>query len=145
MLKLTTDPKDFVSAVHSNLTRRRIRFKRYFIILNMLTVLGVLFTTVLAAVMVSKIVYQKYPDWFFFATAGISAMLSLVSSFLNFFVVKDTVEKATIQLNKIEKIMILYSNKLTDKFSGDYAEFNLYNEVSIAMHWISKKQEVLNG
>ena len=145
MLNLSIDSKEYASSLYKYLFNRRKRLKWYFLTLNILAVLGALFTTVLTAILVSKLVYEKYPDWFFFATAGSSAMLSLVSSFLNFFIIKDTINKIANKLNKIEKIMILHSNKLTDKFKGNKADFHLYNDISIIVNSKSKKQEVKNG
>ena len=145
MFNLSTNAKEYASSIYENLFKRRTRFKWYFLILNLLTVLATLFTTALTAILVSKLVFQKYPDWFFFATAGSSAILSLTSSLLNFFVVKDSIKKTTSKLNKIEKIMVLHSNKLTDRFEGENSDFYLYNEVSKIVNSITNNQGVKNG
>ncbi|MCK5806921.1 MAG: DUF4231 domain-containing protein [Mycoplasmataceae bacterium] len=145
MFNVLTEPKEYASITYEKLFNRRRKFKRYFLILNLLTVIAALFTTVLTALMVSKMIYKQYPDWFFFATSGSAAMLSLVTSLLNFFIIKGTIDETTTKLNKIENIMVLHFNKLTDKFKGKNADFNLYNEVAIVVNSEAAKQEVKNG
>ena len=130
MYKLYSNTTEYKEYQVSRLESKRSRYKAMFLILNLISLMASLTSSILTALLISELVYSSYPQWFFFATAGISAVISLISSLLSYFVVKDSISKISGKLIEIEAEELLYKNKTIKKYQEKNRDFSYY--VSIA-------------
>lgn len=146
MFNLYTTHEEYVQSSLTRLAKERKQAKSIFLILNIISALMILFTAVLTPLMISHLLYiDSYPDWFFYATAGASAVGGFVTSLLNFFVIKEKITTSEEMINLIESELVLFYNKATPSYKGKNAEFNLYVAVGSILGSKAAKQEVSNG
>lgn len=142
MYKLYSNAEEYKNHNIKNLVARRSKYKKIFIILNLFSALLSLIATIITALLISKLLYSSFPDWFFYTTAGISAGISLISSLLSYFIVNDTINNISKKLIKIEVEDVLYKNKLIEKYKEDNADFSFYVSIAIILGVNIAKKEV---
>ena len=101
-------------------------YRRIYVILNVISILAVFASAVISTLIISKLVYTGYPDWFFYATAGISATTALISTLLNFFFIHDNLNDEEKRLKLMQLEIVKYNNGLSDKYIGKHKDFNLF-------------------
>ncbi len=102
------------------------RNKMLNIFLNILIVVSALAAASLTTLIISKQIYSSYPSWYFLVTAGISAGTTAIATLLSFFYVKENYKKHKANLKKIEAEIVLYDNKLLDKYSSSRRDYELF-------------------
>lgn len=124
--KLPKNIEEYQTRTINERKRNIKKHRRIYIILNVLIITASLFSAVLSTIVVSKLVYKSYPEWFFFATAGISAVTALGSTLLNFFIVHDALKREEKNLNLIHLEIVKYDNELEKRYIGKDREYNLF-------------------
>lgn len=145
MYSLKQTPISYVEDNKFLLERKLVKFKRLFFTLNFIAILAGAFSSILVAIMISHLVYDAWPMWYFYASTAASALTTLVTSLLNFYVVRDTINKSKKTLNLISKEEALYHNKAATRYKGKSAEFNLYLSVGAILDSKAAKKAVKNG
>lgn len=145
MDKIFLDPFDYAKYSKNKLQRNLIAYRVFFVILSLIMFMATLFTGILTPLVISKQVYTSYPTWFFIATSTASAISGLASSLLNFYVVKDSIQKCRKNINLIEKEITLYSNNISKHYKDSKAEYNLYLAVAMINDSHAAKKEKKHG
>ena len=144
MFNLYTSPMEYIKSNVKRLESRHSLYKKLFLFFNVVAFSMALFSSVLTALMISKLIYSSYPDWFFYATAGASAVGALMASLLNFFVINSNISDFKEKINGIEGELVLYNNKVTKRYKGKHREFNLYLKVGVILGSKAAKEEASN-
>ena len=101
-------------------------YRRIYVILNVISILAVFASATISTLIISKLVYSSYPDWFFYATAGVSATTAFISTLLNFFFIHDNLKDEERHLKLMQLEIVKYNNGLSDKYIGKHKDFNLF-------------------
>lgn len=141
MFNLYTDSTQYVKNAKAELSRYLSRYKKTFYILSVIIALGVASTAIITTIMVSKVWYQQYPNWFFFFTAGISAFSALLTSIINYFLIRDKIQSYKRKLLWIEAEEEKYRLKLTRKYQSHYRDYHFYTSVASYLDNMSAKRE----
>jgi len=148
MRKLHLTPLHFAQE-KINFYETRIKWlKKMNVFLNVVIIFAGLITTVITSLMVSKLIYSSYPDWFFYATAGISAGTGLATSILNFFIIQDNIKTYKGNLINIRAEIASYESKAKPTYQRRKAGDNDY-ELFLAVAKITgskaARKEIKNG
>lgn len=111
--------------------------------LNILTAILAATSTIVAALVISKLIWVSFPDWFFFLTTAITSGSALFTSILNFFTVKQNMLNREKQIVDIESELWLYNARASERYKAKDRDYMLFLRVaSIADN--QKAQEVYN-
>ncbi|NQZ28861.1 MAG: DUF4231 domain-containing protein [Mycoplasmatales bacterium] len=129
---LHDSPMEYVEARRKHSKRDLIIFRQLFIWLNVAIALAAATMAILTALIFSLLLFggQK-PAWFFFMVTGVSATTTMLTSFINFFVIKGKYQEAMKINQRIRGQITLYINK-AGFYSDDSEnrEMNLYTRVA---------------
>ncbi|CAM9136913.1 DUF4231 domain-containing protein [Mycoplasma marinum] len=108
---LHSNPIEYVNSRKNKAKKEMIIFRIIFIILNLTVALAAASIAILTALVFSLLLYGgKKPTWFFFTTTGVSAITVMVTSFVNFFVIKGRYQQAKDIYKKILGQVTLFIN-----------------------------------
>ena len=126
MLNLYTDAFEFIDS-KIRFYKKRVKYlKKINIFLNCILIFTGFVTTTLTSLILSKLLYNFFPDWFFYYTAGITAATGLATSLLNFFVIKDNIKVYSNNINRIKAEIISYFQKTKKIYQNKSLEKNQY-------------------
>lgn len=141
MFSLYTDALEYVHNASTTVNKYLIRYKRIFYTLNVIIGAGTASTAILTALLVSKIFWATYPEWYFFVTAGVAALTTLLSSTINYFLVKDKIHSYQRKINWIKAEEAKHDMKLGKKYQSHKRDYNLYLSVASYLDNFSAKRE----
>lgn len=101
--------------------------KWLFYFFNILTAIAALTLVIVTTVIVSKLLTTVVPTWYLYFTTSISAITALISSLVNFFLLKDNINKFNKRKVLIAAELIKYKNQPSAKKAG--YEWTLFNNV----------------
>ena len=131
MYKLYKDPVEYANYHFSTYSTRAKVYKFLYISLNVLILLATMATSIITTLMISHLVWDGFPDWFFFFSAGAGALTAFFTSMINFFVIKTQMKELRLKKELIYQELLLYNNKLTYKYARmDRRDFYLFNSIS---------------
>ncbi len=105
-------PMEYVEARRKHSKRDLILFRQLFIWLNITIALAAATMAILTALIFSLLLFGgKKPAWFFFMVTGVSATTTMLTSFINFFVIKGKYQDAMRINRRIRGQITLYINK----------------------------------
>ncbi|TCG10454.1 DUF4231 domain-containing protein [Mycoplasma todarodis] len=111
-------PMEYVEARRKHSKRDLIIFRQLFIWLNVAIAIAAATMAILTALIFSLLLFGgKKPAWFFFMVTGVSATTTMLTSFINFFVIKGKYQEAMRVNRRIRGQITLYINK-----AGFYSE-----------------------
>lgn len=145
MLNLYRTPLEYVYESKKNQEKKYKQFRALFILLSLFMFMCGLFTGVITPIVISKSFFTSFPTWYFIASASATALSGLVSSLLNFYVVKDSMSKCKMNINMINKEIILYINKSTKNYQDTNRDYNLYISIGMIMNSHAAKKVGKNG
>ena len=125
-------PLEYVEAQIKHSKRNTIIFRQLFIWLNFAIAVAAATMAILTALIFSLLLFDgKKPTWFFFIATGVSAVTTMLTSFINFFVIKGKYQDAMKRNSRIRGQISLYINK-AGIYSGDAEdrEILLYTRVA---------------
>ena len=142
MYKLYTDAPLFVTNAKRELSTYLERYKKVFYTLSVLIGLGTATGSIVTTLVLSKVIWTDYPNWFFFLTAGISAFSVLMMSTLNYFLIREKIHNYKRKIKWIEAEELKYHQKLSKQYQSKFRDYNLYLSVASYLDNISAKKEV---
>ncbi len=109
---LHSTPMEYVEARRKHSKRDMILFRQLFIWLNIAITFAAATMAILTALIFSLLLFGgKKPSWFFFMVTGVSATTTMLTSFINFFVIKGKYQEAMKVNRRIRGQITLYINK----------------------------------
>lgn len=114
--------------------------KLLFVLFNILSMLASFAIVTLTTIVISKVISKKAPEWYFYATTVVSALLAFVASIINFFYIKDNIEKNKRLHQYIQAQIIKYQSKTGDYKESKDPNFLLYHNVAQHMGNISARE-----
>lgn len=143
MLKYIDTPQKYVDKKLTDLKQEYKFLKIIYYTLNILTGIFSAASSIVVALVVSKLLWDSFPDWFFFMTAAVTSFSAFASGLINFFVIKDNMNKKEKQILDIESEKWLYEAKAAGRYKGDRKDFMFFLKVAnIAEN--DKAREVYN-
>lgn len=142
MYRLYTDASLFAKNAKKELEVYLRRYKKVFYILSVLIGLGTALGSIVTTLVLSKVIWSDYPDWFFFLTAGISAISVLMMSTINYFLIREKIHSYKRKIKWIEAEELKYHEKLSKQYQSKFRDYNLYLSVASYLDNISAKKEV---
>lgn len=127
MLNLDKDTYRFTHSKIAYYNKQIKLFQKISVFLNIVIILASFATTIITSLIMSRLIYDGYPDWFFYSTAGISALTGLASGLLNFFVIKDNIKSYKSIVAKIEAEFISYSTQAKSIYQCKSESKNRYH------------------
>ena len=116
---------------HYYSSERLYRMNRLlFVIFNILAMLASFAIVTLTTIVISKVVSKKAPEWYFYATTVVSALLAFATSIINFFYIKENVEKYKKLHQYIQAQIIKHESKTGDYKKSKDPDFLLYHNVA---------------
>lgn len=122
-------------------TKVRVNKTLYFV-LNISSAFFAFASATLIALIFSKIFFSKWPEWYFFASAGTSAFITLLSSVVNYFTVKDNMIKYRHEIKLIEREIFKYEHRMGKLYANKDKDFFLYANVASIVGSREAKKEV---
>ena len=143
MLRYIDTPQKYVDRKLEQLKKEYKFLRIVYFTLNVLTGIFSAASSIVVALVVSKLLWNSFPDWFFFMTAAVTSFSALSSGLINFFVIKDNMNKREKQILDIESEKWLYDAKAAGRYKGDKKDFMFFLKVAnIAEN--DKAREVYN-
>ena len=143
MLKYIDTPQKYVDKKLADLKQEYKFLRIVYYTLNVLTGILSAASSIVVALVVSKLLWDSFPDWFFFMTAAVSSFSAFAAGLINFFVIKDNMKKKEKQILDIESEKWLYEAKAAGRYKGDRKDFMFFLKVAnIAEN--DKAREVYN-
>lgn len=131
MLRYINSPKKYTDRKLDELTKELKYLRVTYFTLNIISgILGAA-GAIITALVISKIIWSNYPSWFFFLTAGVSSFGTFTSSIINFFWIKDQIEKKKSQIIDIESEIYLFESKAIDRYKLKNREYILFLKVAM--------------
>lgn len=141
MFNLYNDSLEYVHNATETVEKYLRRYKRMFYVLSVLSGIGAAAVAILTAILVSKVIWASYPEWYFFVTAGIAAITTLFSSTINYFLVKDKIHSYQRKINWIKAEEAKHHMKVGKKYQSHKRDYNLYLSVASYLDNFSAKRE----
>lgn len=126
MRNIFTDSFEFIDSKIKFYKRRIKILKKINVFLSIIIILAGFVTTAITSLMLSKLFYHSYPDWYFYATGGISGATGLATSLLNFFVIQDNIKLYKSNVKRIEAEVISYFQKAKKIYKNKSENKNKY-------------------
>ena len=142
MTNLYDNPQNYVKNILIDVEGDYKRYKAIFVTLNILIAIFTALSTIITAIIISKLVFSTFPEWYFFATAGLSAFSALFGSIVNYFNISDKIKDFKKQRNDIQIEQIKFENNISEAYSGPDKEYRLYLRVSAIVGNESSQVEV---
>lgn len=142
MYSLYKDANVYVKQATDTFEKYLRWYKRMFYTFNIIIGLGTLTTATLTALAVSKTVWSSYPEWYFFVTAGIAAVTTLLSSTINYFLVRDKIHSYKRKLNWIRAEEAKHKMGVGRRYQQKNKDYHLYLSVAAYLDNLSAKKEV---
>lgn len=141
MLRYIDTPMKYAETTLENLKKEYRILRGIFYALNIFSATLAAASTIVAALVVSRLFWDHFPVWFFFLTTGITSTTALFTSILNFFTVKQNMLNREKQVVDIESEIWLYNAKASERYRAENRDYMLFLRVaSIAEN--QKAQEV---
>ncbi len=129
--KLFNKPLDYVEEKLKQSKKDMIIFRTLFVALNFLIAVAAATMAIITSLILSKLLFGgNKPVWFFFVATGVSAATVLLTSFVNFFVIKDRYQKAMRRNKLIKGQKALFINNAGLYQKGKYREMIFYTRVA---------------
>lgn len=141
MYKLYTEAPLFVKNAKKELIIYLERYRKVFYILSVLIGLGTAAGSIITTLVLSKVFWDDYPNWFFFLTAGISAFSVLMMSTINYFLIREKIHTYKRKIKWIEAEELKYRLELSKQYQSKFKDYNLYLSVASYLDNISAKKE----
>lgn len=143
MLRYIDTPEKYSIRTLEKIKREYKILRIIFYSLNIFSAILAATSTIVAALVISKLIWESFPDWFFFLTTAITSGTALFASILNFFTVKQNLDEREQQILDIESELWLYNAKASERYKAKNRDYMLFLRVaSIANN--QKAQEVYN-
>ena len=102
-----------------------------FYLFNIFSMITTFVILVLTTLVISKILTTSIPEWYFYATTVVTAIVTLVTSLINFFYVKDKYDKNKELSQFIEGEIIKYSVNSEEYSKTKDKELLIFEKVMI--------------
>ena len=145
MTKLVTDNTSYKDEVLKVLEHRIKTNKVFLYVLRVLTFLGAFASVIIVSLIMGKIIYSSYPTWFFFATASITSVIAFITSLINFFVLKDNLEKYKKEKELVNIEILKHENGISKRYKSKDKDFNLNISIGVIVGSKPAKKERSNG
>lgn len=150
MNSLYKDPRKYSN---DKLTFILFNINRYSHIYYSITILISLlssFTGVMTSIIISRMVWNKdgngNVDWFYIMTTSISAITTLLLSFLNFFMIKDKIDQFRKLWHQVEAEIVKFDLRVGIYENKENAEYNLFVAVAqLTDNTAAKKEVIINA
>ena len=145
MNKLVTNNKDYKDQVLEILKHKIKRNKILLYSLRILTFLGAFASIIIVSLIMGKIIYSSYPAWFFFTTASITSIITLITSLINFFILKDNFEKYKKEKELVQLEILKHENSISKRYKSKDKDFNLNISIGVIVGSKEAKKERSNA
>lgn len=139
-LFLVDKPKVFVERQLYKARRRAKINKSLFIYLNIISMFATLVILAITTIVISKVFSKEIPSWYFYATTVASAIITLITSLINFFLVKDNAQKYSAQVKYIEGEIIKFDKKTDVYKNAKDPEMEIFHRVALLMKYDVAKE-----
>lgn len=144
-------PQEYSQEAFKIVQKRLKTFRRTFYTLNTTTLILGLISTIITILTLSKQVRlfldqnDKVPDWYFFVIASFSAIGTLSSGIINFFVIRDKIKTYNNKSEDIKTIMVDYENKISSEYKNKAScDYFLFVNVALVMDNDLKRKEIIH-
>lgn len=144
-------PQEYGQEAFKIVQKRLKTFRRTFYTLNTTTLILGLISTIITILTLSKQVKlfldqnDKVPDWYFFVIASFSAIGTLSSGIINFFVIRDKIKTYNNKSEDIKTIMVDYENKISSEYQNKAScEYFLFVNIALVMDNDLKRKEIIH-
>lgn len=137
---LIAEPIVFVEKQFYLSEKKAKLFKHLFIYFNILTMFATFAILVLSTLVVSKVIFNGIPTWYFYATTFLSALLTLVTSLVNFFYVKEKYEINNRLHQYIKGEITKYSAKTGIYNSVKNPKTEIFHKVCLMLEYKSARE-----
>ena len=144
MNKLIIDNIDYKEEVMKELNKKIKVTKAFFNTLRIITFIGAFSTVTIVALIMGRVFFGSYPVWFFFATASISAVVAFISSLINFFVLKDNIDKYRKERTRVKLEILKYENNISERYKHGNKQYNLNIAIGEIIGSKAAKKELSN-
>ena len=112
------DPLKYVKHYHKMAGYYYLLNKWLFYCFNILTAAAALAAVIITTIIVSKLLNTAVPAWYLYFTTSISAVTALITSLVNFFLLKDNIAKFARRKVLIGAELIKYHQQ-TEQYSSE--------------------------
>lgn len=104
--------------------------KLFFVIFNIFAMFASFAIVTLTTIVISKVLSKKAPEWYFYATTMVTALLAFATSIINFFYIKDNIQKYKKLHQYIQAQIIKHESKTGNYKNSKDPDFLLYHNVA---------------
>lgn len=144
-------PQEYSQEAFKIVQKRLKTFRRTFYTLNTTTLILGLISTIITILTLSKQVRlfldqnDKVPDWYFFVIASFSAIGTLSSGIINFFVIRDKIKTYNNKSEDIKTILVDYENKISSQYQNKAScDYFLFVNIALVMDNDLKRKEIIH-
>lgn len=129
---IETDVEEFVKKILLKNKNTNKLYQTINIVLNMLTIFGSFILVIITTLIISKLLYNKSPNWYYYLSSGIPAGTTFISLILNLFVVKKRITETRNIHQRIEAELAFYSSSkgIYSQLNKNSKEFLLFKKVT---------------
>ncbi|NQZ65919.1 MAG: DUF4231 domain-containing protein [Mycoplasmatales bacterium] len=133
-------PLIFVERQYQMAKRRYVINRLLFVYFNILSMVATFFILTIGTLVLAKILWSYSSPNYFYATTFVTAIITLATSLINFFYIKDNIKKYKDQKEFIRNEIIKYEiNAEVYKKSKD-KEFEIFHRVTNYIGYFSAKE-----
>ena len=144
MNKLITKDLDYKDEVMKYLNNKIKITRTFFNILRVITFFGAFATVTIVALIMGRVFIGFYPAWFFFATASITASLAFITSLINFFVLRENMDKYRTERRRVKFEILKYENNISERYAHGNKQYNLNIAIGEIIGSKAAKKELSN-
>lgn len=123
----------------------RYRFNRViFILFNLLSMLITFTILTIGTLVLAKVIWSYASPNYFYTTTVVTAILTLVTSLINFFYIKDNIQKYKSQKDFIHSEIMKYDTNSEEYANSKDKKFEIFHRVTLHMGYESSR-EANNG
>ena len=108
-------------------------YKYIFVLFNVFSMIATFAILTLSTLVVSKTLFNGVPSWYFYATTVVSAVITLITSLINFFYIKDQAEHYKKLHQYIQGEIIKHSSNSEVYKNNKHKDFEIFHRVNVKM------------
>lgn len=115
-------------------------YRRFFILFNVLSMLAGFAILTLSTLVVSKTLFKTVPSWYFYSTTVVTAFITLITSLINFFYIKDKYQENLKNNQLIKAEIIKHSSKSELYAKSKNPDFEIFHRVNLILGIATAKE-----
>lgn len=130
---LIHQPIVFVEKQYHKTKRVGLIYKRLFNYFNVLSMIAAFVITTLSTIVFSKVWFSSVPSWYFYSTTFVTALITFITSIINFFYIKQKYLDAVRNHELIKSEIMKYSEKIGHYKAAKNRDFEIFHRVNLIL------------